>query len=447
MPPLDLGPAAREVIRLLDGVRQDQLGDPTPCAGTSRISVTLLGGKVAERGLDRLGRLTGVVFRPSAAAAAAGTVAVGYDGVGRVTRVVDSAAGTYTQVFDDLDQLTAAAGPQGRLDYAYDAAGNRVSATVAGRAAVGYGYDPAGRLTGVTRGAAAAAFGYDGLGRLARRSLPNGTSQDYGYDPDEQVTSIGYRHGAAVLGDLTYGYDDAGRVSHLGGSWARTSLPDPVDAGSYDDANRISRWAGTSYTWDGDGNLTGDGTSTYSWDTRGRLAGVTGAGLSAAFGYDPFGRRTSRTVNGTTTGYLYDGDNAVQEHNAAGAVTADLLNGRGVDDVLSRTDDAATVGYLSDLLASTVALTDDTGTVATSYTYTPFGQGTADGGSSTNSRAFANQQVHLGGVLEPAQHQRGLGPAGRRPLPGPGVGAAAVGLQRAGDPGDGVDGTTRWHDR
>jgi uncharacterized protein (TIGR03086 family) len=31
MPMIDLGPAAREVTRLLDGVRDDQLADPTPC--------------------------------------------------------------------------------------------------------------------------------------------------------------------------------------------------------------------------------------------------------------------------------------------------------------------------------------------------------------------------------------------------------------------------------
>ena len=34
MPMLDLGPAADEVIRLLDGVRDDQLDRPTPCADT-----------------------------------------------------------------------------------------------------------------------------------------------------------------------------------------------------------------------------------------------------------------------------------------------------------------------------------------------------------------------------------------------------------------------------
>ena len=34
MPNLDLGPAAREVSRLLDGVSDAQMADPTPCEGT-----------------------------------------------------------------------------------------------------------------------------------------------------------------------------------------------------------------------------------------------------------------------------------------------------------------------------------------------------------------------------------------------------------------------------
>src|SRR3712207_6737323 len=31
---LDLGPQAAEVARVVAGIRDDQLGDPTPCAGT-----------------------------------------------------------------------------------------------------------------------------------------------------------------------------------------------------------------------------------------------------------------------------------------------------------------------------------------------------------------------------------------------------------------------------
>ncbi|HKS99944.1 MAG TPA: maleylpyruvate isomerase N-terminal domain-containing protein, partial [Rugosimonospora sp.] len=32
---IDLHPATEEVVRLLDGIDDDQLNDPTPCTGTS----------------------------------------------------------------------------------------------------------------------------------------------------------------------------------------------------------------------------------------------------------------------------------------------------------------------------------------------------------------------------------------------------------------------------
>jgi uncharacterized protein (TIGR03086 family) len=40
MPKFDLEPAAREVVRLLDGVRDDRLADPTPC-GESQVATLL----------------------------------------------------------------------------------------------------------------------------------------------------------------------------------------------------------------------------------------------------------------------------------------------------------------------------------------------------------------------------------------------------------------------
>jgi len=47
---------------------------------------------------------------------------------------------------------------------------------------------------------------------------------------------------------------------------------------------------------------------------------------AAAFAYDPLGRRTSRFFMSTSTGFLYDGVNPVQEQ-MQGTVTANLLTG------------------------------------------------------------------------------------------------------------------------
>jgi hypothetical protein len=102
------------------------------------------------------------------------------------------------------------------------------------------------------------------------------------------------------------------------------------------------------------------------------LVSISGPGLSASFIYDALGRRTSKTVNGATTGHLYNGDNIAQEQ-TGGSASANIVTG-GLDQFFQRTDSAGT----------TSPLTDATGAVQTSYTYEPFGNTTVTGASSSN---------------------------------------------------------------
>ena len=52
--------------------------------------------------------------------------------------------------------------------------------------------------------------------------------------------------------------------------------------------------------------------TTDSWDTRGQLSQVTGL-QNANFGYHPDGRRQQKTVDATTTQFLYSEANIIQE--------------------------------------------------------------------------------------------------------------------------------------
>ena len=61
----------------------------------------------------------------------------------------------------------------------------------------------------------------------------------------------------------------------------------------------------------------------YTWNARDQLVSLTGP-VNGSFAYDGFGRRRSKTVGGTTTQFLYDGLNPVQEL-ASGTPTANLL--------------------------------------------------------------------------------------------------------------------------
>jgi RHS repeat-associated protein len=129
--------------------------------------------------------------------------------------------------------------------------------------------------------------------------------------------------------------------------------------------------------------------NTYTWDARNQLASITGS-VSASFQYDSFGRRTSKSVNGQSTQYLYDGVDAVQEI-AGGSPLANLLTG-GVDEVFTRADSTGTSSPLRDGLGSTLALTDSTGAVQTSYTYEAFGMTSSTGAASGNTSQYTGRE-------------------------------------------------------
>jgi RHS repeat-associated protein len=186
--------------------------------------------------------------------------------------------------------------------------------------------------------------------------------------------------------------DPAGCLETSYGSFARTGLPIATSSNAtYEANNRLTAWNGTTLTYDNDGNPTTYGTTTFSWNARNQLT-ATSAG-SASFAYDGLGRRITRTVGGVTTKYLHAGPDVVQELNGSGGVTANLLTGLGVDELYRRTETVGpTRDLLTDRLGSTLALTDTTGAVQTSYTYESFGKATVTGAASTNGFQFTGRE-------------------------------------------------------
>jgi len=154
---------------------------------------------------------------------------------------------------------------------------------------------------------------------------------------------------------------------------------------------RNDRFNGTTLSYDANGNLTGDGINTYTWDAGNRLTAISG-GATASFVYDAFGRRMSKTVGGTVTQFMYDRFNPVQELNSSGGVTANLLTGLRIDEYFTRTASSTTSTLLTDALGSTIGLVASSGTIATSYTYQPFGGTTAGGAGNTNPYQFTGRE-------------------------------------------------------
>jgi RHS repeat-associated protein len=324
------------------------------------------------------------------------TIGYTWDAGDRVTHIVDSGAGTIVRGYDLLDRLTSETTPEGVISYTYDAANRRVTMQVAGQTTVSYGYDNADRLTGVTQGTASVAIAHDDADRRTSVTLPNGMVLEYAYDDDSQLTGITYKHGGTAIGTLAYGYDANGQRTSVGGTWARTGLPAALASATYDDANQIATFAGVSFTYDNNGNLTNDGTRSYNWNPRNQLASLTGP-ANGSFAYDGVGRRRAKAIGGTTTEFLYDGLNAVQEL-SGGTPSANVLAGHGLDEWFSRSDGAGRRDFLTDVVDSTVALADAAGSIQTSYTYEPFGQVMAGGASTTSSLMFTGREADSTGL-------------------------------------------------
>jgi hypothetical protein len=71
------------------------------------------------------------------------------------------------------------------------------------------------------------------------------------------------------------------------------------------------------------------------------------------------------------TGFVYDGENVVQELCGTTPV-ANLLAG-GLDEYFARADSSGTYSFVTDALGSTLALTDSSGAITTQYTFDSFG--------------------------------------------------------------------------
>jgi RHS repeat-associated protein len=165
----------------------------------------------------------------------------------------------------------------------------------------------------------------------------------------------------------------------------------------------------------------------YTWDNANRLMQITQGSSSVGFGYDNANRRSSLTLpNGLVVSYNYDNDsrltgityqmgtNTRRTRNAAGksflfdgpnasqelsgsTVTANLWSG-GLDELFQRTDSNGTVVPLADALGSTISLVNSSGSLATMYSYDPFGNTTTAGATSANPSQYTGRENEGNGL-------------------------------------------------
>ncbi|HEV2990987.1 MAG TPA: RHS repeat-associated core domain-containing protein [Candidatus Angelobacter sp.] len=346
-------------------------------------------GKVLTYKYDALSRRVVEGFGADGNGNFESTVSYQYDAVGRLLRAVDSSAGAIIEGYDVLDRLVSQATPRGSVNYSYDAADRRIGMNVTGQPPISYSYDNADRLTNITQAASVVKFTYDDANRRTSLLLPNGVAASYSFDQNSRLTGITYQAGSRTLGNLTYAYDGLGRRTQVGGTLAQTSLPKAIDSASYDAANELINWNGTSINYDANGNVLFDGSNNFKWNARNQLASLNGANSV----YDALGRRVQ---NFQGTSFVYDYSNIVQELHGSTPV-ANRLAGN-VDEFFQRSDTSGSFSPMLDALGSVLALTDSSGTQQTRYAYDPFGNTSSTGTANSNPFQYTGRENEGSGL-------------------------------------------------
>jgi RHS repeat-associated protein len=328
------------------------------------------------------------------------TVTFGYDAIGRLTSVNDSVGGTIAWTYDTVSsghhpRVQETTTP-GTVTVEYDEIGRRLKLSATGQTDVTYTYDKNSRLKTVTQGTQTVTLAYDDAGRRTSLTYPNGVVTSYGYDNANRLLSIDHIKTPTTIEALTYLNDAAGnRVKLTRANAAASLIPIAVSSNSYDVTNQQTQFNGVTQTFDANGNLTNDGTNTYTWDARNRLTGISG-GVTATFTYDGLGRRKTKTIGGTTTGFWYDGHDVLAKLSGS-TPTATYIRGLSIDEPFIRKQSGGDEFYQADALGTTLALTDGSGTTNTSYTQEPFGK-TTKAGASTNSFQFTGRENDATGL-------------------------------------------------
>ena len=352
----------------------------------NRLGAIVFPDATQNRVYDALGRVSEIREGGNA-------VSYSYDVVGRVSKVTtDNASG------------------RNEVAYEYDTLDRVVTRTVNGSDPTTYTYDNAGRPLTIGYRGQSTTYVWDTASRLTSKTLPNGIRQEFTYDDADRLLTITYRKAdTSVLEQLAYSYDAKGQ--RLTKSSGTTSVPETPITATYDTANRLTTLTLTAtgqvfnLAYDDNGNLAskteqgGAGAVTnYTWDARNRLTGISAPGLTASFEYDALGRRATKTVNGQSIGFVYDGAQAIGEV-TGGTITTAILTTLAIDDVVARYTTQGTRTYLVDALGSVIAQAKDDQSIQNYYGYSAYGESQTLGPDEGNAIQYTGREVDGTGLM------------------------------------------------
>ncbi|HCI45358.1 MAG TPA: hypothetical protein DE315_07520 [Candidatus Omnitrophica bacterium] len=386
-------------------------------------------GKPIEYAYDALNRLTAKNFSLTPGL----NTTYAYDVGGQLTDANNSASNMHFN-YDALNRIdgttqTLNATPY-TLDYSYQNNGNLSQMIYPSAKVIDYTHDPNDRLDLVKEGGATLVdYDYDLLDRRTFKTIATSPQQQatYQFDIANQLASLTNTilpgtnistHAYPVydaagnrkqydrtfqtnpLETINYGYNDIYELTSVTG--AQTNSYDYDLAGNREMANGLtyvsnnlnqySNVGGTAYSYDNNGNLISDGTNAYTYDELNHLLVFSNGITNASYQYDAFDRRVSKTVNGTATYFIYDGDEVIAEYNSSGGLEAEYVYGDQLDEVLTMGRGGNSYFYFYDGLGSVSEITDTIGAVVENYTYDAYGNPSVVNSTINNRYRFTGRE-------------------------------------------------------
>ncbi|MDP3506512.1 MAG: RHS repeat-associated core domain-containing protein [Candidatus Melainabacteria bacterium] len=353
------------------------------------LSAATRSGSAITMTYDALNRLS------TKAPAGQGTVAYVYDlanrllSVSKPTVAGDPSTGTFQRSYDTAGRFNQEQYPDGKtVTHILDSNGNRTRTTWPDGYYVTRAFDQLNRLTDVFlngSGSSSLTYAYDQLSRRSSVAMGNGASTSYAFSLNNDLAALNQNF-VGSSNSYSFSFNNVHQLVGVGMSdntfvW-HPSAAGTVSYGTADNVNKYPTVGAASLTYDGNKNLTSDGTWTYSFDTENHLLTAAAGAVSASYVYDPSGRQAQKTVGANKTRFIYDGLDLIATYDGAGVLQNRYVHGPGMDEPAIQVTAAGVLSFFHrDSQGSIVALTDNSGAVTNKYTYSPFGESAALSGT------------------------------------------------------------------
>jgi len=323
-----------------------------------------------------------------------------YNNFNQVTTRTNNSTGgtsqTSTYTYNALGWLTnearlAGTSSLGSVSYGYDSYGRRTSLTWPDGISIKYDYlvngSPGEYLRKITESnnTLLASFDYYDNGLRKTLTRGNGVITQYGYNDLDQLSSLSTDVGGSATADdisesFTYtlaGQLKAHTLNTSNSNYVYTPTTAPSTSYVPDALNRIASVNGTSFQYDGRGNLTQDNTgTTYTYNANNLLLNATKSGVTTSLSYDAENRLYSISKSGTTTRFVYDGTDLIAETNSSNTTLRRYIHGPETNDPIAWYEGSGTATkryYTTNRQGSIIGITNQSGTSYAINAYDEYG--------------------------------------------------------------------------